>query len=93
MFIEFSIIRLNFVQFTEFDWLPGQGGGKFSKTSKLFLETMNAMELKRPLNSYVISLYMNCVFIVVAHLLLILWQLRLTMEKVEIDIFCSKGIF
>ena len=58
------MIHMNFVQIAEFDWLPWQHKGKFSKKkSKIFSsEAIRGMKLKLSIHVYDISLYINCVF-------------------------------
>ena len=49
------------------------------------------MKLKLSIHVHDISLYINCVFVVIAHVVSLLWQLksfrRLIMGKVEIGIY------
>ena len=63
---------MNFVQIAELDWLNIKG--KLSKTySKIFSsEAVRGMKLKLCIYVHDISLYINYVFIVVAHVLLLL---------------------
>ena len=53
---------------------------KFSKKKSIqksfFSETIRGMKLKLCINVHDISLYINCIFIVVAHVLSLLWQLK-----------------
>ena len=95
MFLEkSSTIHMNFVQIAEFDWLPWQRKGKLSKNnSKFFSSEAIRGVLKLSIhvhNIQDISHYINNVFIVVAHVVSLLWQLsfhRLIMGKVEIGIY------
>ena len=52
----------------------------FRKTySKIFVsEAIRGMKLKLCVNVHGISLYKNCIFIVVAHVLSLLWQLKVS---------------
>ena len=60
------MIRMNFVEIAEFDWLPWQGNikGKYSKNySKVFSsEVIRGMKLKLSIHVHDISLYINCGF-------------------------------
>ena len=47
---------------------------KYSKT--FFSEAIRGLKLKLCINVYGISLYINCVFVAVAHVFLLLWQLK-----------------
>ena len=73
---------MNFVQIAEFGWLTWQHNGKFSKSySKIFfIEAIRGMKLKLSIYVYDISLYTNYVFIVVAHVLSLLWQLKVSID-------------
>ena len=55
---------MNFVQIAEFDWLPWQLKGKFSKNySNIFSsEAIMGMKLKLSIHVHDISLYINYVF-------------------------------
>ena len=84
---------MNFVQIAQLIGCHGNIKGKFSiKYSKIFpSEIVRGMKLKLCIHVHDISLYINCVFIVVAHVLSLPWQLisfhRLQMGKVEIGIY------
>ena len=75
--------------------LIGCHGNRKAKCSKrytqlFFSEAIRGMKVKLCINVHDISLYINYIFIVVAHVLSLLWQLsfhRLIMEKVETDIY------
>ena len=76
---------MNFVQTTEFDWLPWQPNVKFAKKySKIIsLEAMHkggGVKLKLYINVHNIRLYENCVFITVARVLWLLWQLKVSID-------------
>ena len=61
--------------------------GKFSKKySKIFSsEAVSGMKLKLCVHVHDINLYINCIFIVIVHVFLLLWQL-----KVSIDLWWEK---
>ena len=72
---------MNFVQITDFDWLPWQPKGQFfeKKNSTIFFsEAIRGMKLKLCINVHDISLYIKCIFIVVANVLSLLWQLKVS---------------
>ena len=53
-----------------------------NKYSKIFFsEAIRGMKLKLCINVYDISLYINCVFIAVAHVFSLLWQLKVKSES------------
>ena len=72
---------MNFVPIADFDGGHGNRQAKFSKYSQIFLsETIRRMKLKLCINVYGISLYINCVFIAVAHVLSLLWQFKVSID-------------
>ena len=79
---------MNFVQIADFDWWLWQPKDKiFEKkttTTKhsniFFLEAIWGMKLKLCINVYDISLYIKCVFIAVAHVFSLLWQLKVSID-------------
>ena len=76
MFLEqSSTIHVDFVQLAEFEWLPWQHKGYIFSS-----EAIREMELKLGIHVHDISLYINCVFIVVAHVLSLLWQLKFSID-------------
>ena len=67
--------HMNFIQTAEFDWLPLQPKGYICEKKKKKIispEAIRGMKLKLCRNVHNISLYNNCVFIAVAHVLLLL---------------------
>ena len=58
----------------------GNRKAKFSKKySKIFFsKAIRGMKLKLCINVHDISLYIKCIFIVVAHVLSLLWQLKVS---------------
>ena len=71
--------------------------GKCLKKIKIFSETIRGMKLKLGIHAKGISLYINCVFILVGEDLLLLWELivptdllrekwRLTISAVSLEI-------
>ena len=77
------MIHMNFVQIAEFDWLPWQHKGSiFEKYSKIFSsEIIRAMKLRLCIDVHDISLYIKYVFIAVAHVLSLLWQLKVSIDS------------
>ena len=77
---------MNFVQIADFDWWLWQPKGKIfekktTKHSKIFFsEAIRGMKLKLCINVYDISLYIKCVFIAVAHVFSLLWQLKVSID-------------
>ena len=77
---------MNFVQIADFDWCLWQPKGKLSektttKHSKIFFsEGIWGMKMKLCINDYDISLYIKCVFIAVAHVFSLLWQLKVSID-------------
>ena len=71
---------MNFVKITDLVGCHGIRKAKFSKKySKIFFsEAIRGMKLKLCINDYDISLYISCVFIVVARVLSLLWQLKVS---------------
>ena len=89
---------MNFVQIADFDWWLWQPKGKIfekkttTKHSKIFFsEAIWGMKLKLCITVYDISLYIKCVFIAVAHVFSLLWQLksfhRFIMGKVKVGLY------
>ena len=82
---------MNFVQITDSDWWLLQPKGKIfekkknkKKTTKhstiFFSEAIWGMKLKLCINVYDFSLYIKCVFIAVAHVFSLLWQLKVSID-------------
>ena len=69
---------MNFVQIAEFDLIKGKFSKKYSKIFSS--EAVRGMKLKLFIHVHAISLYINCVFIVIAHVLLLLWQLQVSID-------------
>ena len=75
------MIHMNFVQIADFDWLPWPLKGKFLKKifKNLLLKSHKGMKLKLCIHVHDISLYI-VFFIVIAHMLLLLWQLKVSID-------------
>ena len=73
---------MNFVRIAEFDWLLWQHTGKFLKNySKIFSsEAIREMKLKLSTHLHDISLYIIVFFIVVAYVVSLLWQLKVSID-------------
>ena len=79
---------MNFVQIAEFDLVAKATERLNFREKKIFFtEAIRGMKLKLCLNVHDISLYINCIFIVVAQMLSLLWQLKVSIGKVEIGIY------
>ena len=72
----------------------GNRKAKFAKTYSNIIssEAIRGMKLKLCRNVHNISLYKNCIFIAIVHVLSLLWQLKsfhwLTMGKVKVGLYC-----
>ena len=71
---------MNFVKITDFDWLHGNRKAKSSKQifKNLLLRSHKGKEAETLHYVHDIMLYINCIFIVVAHVLSLLWQLKVS---------------
>ena len=72
---------MNLAKITDFDWLPWQPKGYIFENiiqKSFFSKAIEEMKLKLCLNVHDISLYINSVVIIVAHVLLLLWQLKIS---------------
>ena len=70
---------MNFVQIADFDWWLWQPKGKISEKKKN-IQKSSSQKLKLCINVYDISLCIKCVFIAVAHVFSLIWQLKVSID-------------